>query len=171
MLKKYLETGKIVNTHGIKGEVRIQPWCDSPEFLKKFEGFFTDGEGKTFLKLQSLRPAGETAIAKFEGIEDVNAASSLRNKVIFIDRNWVELPKGSYFEQDLLGLTVKDDENGTVYGTIGEVGRTGANDIYRVDKDGKEVWIPAIKDVIKSTEPENGVMLITPLKGLFDDED
>lgn len=170
MLKHFLETGKIVNTHGLKGEVRVQPWCDSPAFLKKFESFYLD-EGKTILKAASVRVANEMVIMKFDGIDDINAAMPIINKVIYIDREWVELPEGSYFEQDLIGLTVEDAETGEVYGKLAEVGHTGANDIYRVDKDGREVWIPAIKQIICSIDLDAEKMLITPLKGLFDDED
>jgi 16S rRNA processing protein RimM len=170
MQKKYIEVGKIVNTHGIKGEVKINPWCDSPKFLKKFDGFFLTGDGKDFHKAESLRVTNETVTVKFEGIDNVESASSLRNKIVYIDRDWVELPKGSFFEQDIIGLSVKDAESGEVYGTVGEVAKTGANDIYRVDKDGREYWIPAVKQIVKSIDTESGIMLVTPIKGLFDDE-
>lgn len=170
MFKKYLEAGKIVNTHGINGEVKIQPWCDDMKAYCKFEGFFLD-EGKNFIKTDKIRLANTLLIVKFEGIDDVNSAARLRNKVVFLDREWMHLPKGTYFEQDLLGLSVVDMDNGTVYGTLNEVSRTGANDIYRVDLNDKQVWIPAINDVVKNVDIENGKLLISPLKGLFDDED
>lgn len=170
MFKKYLEAGKIVNTHGINGEVKIQPWCDTPKSYCKFDGFFLD-DGKTFIKAEKIRLANTLLIVKFEGIDDVNSASHYRNKTVYLDREWLKLPKGTYFEQDLLGLSVVDINDGTVYGTVGEVSRTGANDIYRVDNDGKEIWIPAINDVVKTVDLENGKLMISPLKGLFDDED
>jgi 16S rRNA processing protein RimM len=170
MQKRYLEAGQIVNTHGLKGEVSVMPWCDSPEFLMDFEGFYFD-EGVTFIKAESIRLNKSVVIMKFEGSDEINDAMKLVKKVIYIDREWIDLPEGSYFEQDLLGLSVEDAESGLVYGVLGEVGRTGANDIYRVDNGGSEVWIPAIKDVVKSVDVQGGKMLITPLKGLFDDAD
>lgn len=170
MLKRFLETGQIVGTHGLNGEVRVNPWCDSPDFLKGFKGFYFDA-GKTFVKAKSIRVHKSIAIIKFEGTDNIDDASKLINKVIYIDRGWVKLPEGSYFEQDLLGLKVVDADTQKVYGTLVEVSKTGANDIYRVDSDGHKTWIPAIKDVVKSVDIENGIMLITPLKGLFDDED
>ncbi|CDZ24444.1 16S rRNA processing protein RimM [[Clostridium] cellulosi] len=169
MLKRFLETGQIVGTHGLKGEVRVNPWCDSPDFLKGFTGFYLDN-GKTFIKANSIRIHRSIALIKFEGIDDIDEAAKLIKKVIYIDREWVKLPEGSYFEQDLLGLKVVDAETQKVYGTLGEVSKTGANDIYRIDSDGRKTWIPAIKDVVKSVDIENGIMFITPLKGLFDDE-
>lgn len=170
MQKRYLEAGQIVNTHGLKGEVRVMPWCDEPDFLADFDGFYFD-DGAVFKKVESVRVNKSVVLIKFEGINEINDAMKLVRKVIYIDRDWVELPEGSYFEQDLLGLSVEDAENGHVYGVLGEVGRTGANDIYRVDHGKNQVWIPAIKDVVKSVDIAGGKMLITPLKGLFDDAD
>lgn len=170
MLKQFLEAGQIVNTHGLNGEVRVAPWCDSPEFLAKFEGFYL-GEGTDYIKVLSCRAAKNVSIVKFEGINDINAAMKLLRRVIYIDRDWVKLPKGSYFEQDLIGLSVEDAETGRVYGKLGEIGRTGANDIYRVDDGKRQVWIPAISDIIKRVDTSEGKMLITPIKGLFDDAD
>lgn len=170
MKKRYLEAGQIVNTHGLKGEVRVMPWCDEPDFLADFDGFYFDN-GAVFQKVESVRVNKSVVLIKFEGVNEINDAMKLIRKVIYIDRDWVELPEGSYFEQDLLGLSVEDAETGHVYGVLGEVGRTGANDIYRVDDGKNQVWIPAIKDVVKSVDIAGGKMLITPLKGLFDDAD
>ena len=170
MLKRYLEAGQIVNTHGIKGEVRVMPWCDSPEFLTGFEGFYFEN-GASYKKVKSARVNKTLTLMKFEGVDDVDSAVKLVKKIIYIDREWVKLPKGSYFEQDLLGLSVEDEKTGEVYGVLREVARTGANDIYRVDKDGREYWIPAVKQFIKSVDVPAGKMLISPIKGMFDDAD
>lgn len=169
MRKQFLEAGQIVGTHGLNGEVRVKPWCDSPEFLKNFNGFYFD-EGKTFINVKYVKVNKSIAIVKFDGVDDIDAAIKLIKQVIFIDRAWVNLPEGSYFEQDLLGLRVLDAETGKEYGILNEIARTGANDVYRIDKDGHGTWIPAIKDVVKSVDIDNGKLLIKPLKGLFDDE-
>lgn len=170
MLRRFLETGRVVNTHGLTGEVRVQPWCDTPEFLTQFEGFYF-GEGTGYRRVLSVRAAKSLALLRFEGVEDVTAAAQLVRSVLYIDRAWVTLPEGTWFEQDLLGLRVEDAGNGRVYGTLGEVGRTGANDIYRVDAPSGSVWIPAIPSVVRQVDPEGGRMLISPLKGLFEDAD
>lgn len=169
MKKRYLEAGQIVNTHGIKGEVRVKPWCDSPQFLTQFDGFYFN-EGTLYRKVKSVRVNKELVIVKFDGIDDMNSALPLVRNVIYIDREWVTLPEGSYFEQDLLGLSVEDEATGEVYGVLGEIGKTGANDIYRVDCGDRQVWIPAIKQVVKSVDLSAGKMLVTPIKGMFDDE-
>lgn len=170
MLMRYLEAGQIVNTHGLLGEVRVDPWCDTPEFLTQFEGFYF-GEGTGYRKVVSSRAAKNVVLIKFECINTVEEAMKILRSVLYIDREWVKLPEGAYFEQDLIGLSVEDAETGRVYGTLREVSRTGANDIYRVDNNAKQVWIPAIPDVIKTVDTAGGKLLITPLKGLFDDAD
>ena len=85
MFKRYLETGQIVNTHGINGEVRVAPWCDSPDFLTKFEGFYFDG-GKIYKKVKSARVNNSVALMKFEGIDNINEAVKLVKSIIYIDR-------------------------------------------------------------------------------------
>lgn len=170
MQKKYLEIGKIVSVHGIKGEVRVQPWCDSGEFLTEFDQlYFKKGEEK--LEIESARVQKNIVIMKIKGIDDRNAAQLLRNKILYMDRDDVQLEEGSYFIQDLLGLQVIDfDHPETEYGKICDITQTGANDVYHIlGRDQKVVLIPAIPDVIKEIDLENEIIKITPLKGLFDE--
>jgi 16S rRNA processing protein RimM len=170
MFKRYLEAGQIVNTHGLNGEVRVLSWGDTSDFLTQFDGFyFSEGTEYTKVKITSTNKG--SAIMKVDGVNDINGAVKLVHKLIYIDREWVKLPEEAHFEQDLIGLRVEDVDTGHVYGVLREVAKTGANDIYNVVDGKQEVWIPAIKDVIKSVDIEGGKMLIKPLKGLFDDED
>lgn len=170
MKKKYLEIGKIVSVHGIKGEVRVQPWCDSGEFLTEFEElYFKKGEEK--LEIESARVQKNIVIMKIKGVDDRNEAQLLRNKILYMDRDDVELSEGSYFIQDLLGLQVIDfDCPEKRYGELTDVTQTGANDVYHIKgEDEKVVLIPAIPDVIQEIDLEKGFMKITPLKGLFEE--
>jgi len=170
MYKRYLEAGQIVNTHGLGGEVRVLSWGDTSDFLTQFDGFyFTEGTEYTKVKITSTNKG--SAIMKIDGVNDINAAMKFIRKIIYIDREWVKLPEGAHFEQDLIGLSVEDVDDGRVYGVLSEVAKTGANDIYNVVNGKQEVWIPAINDVIKAIDVEGGKMLIKPLKGLFDDAD
>lgn len=169
MKKRFLEAGQVVNTHGLKGEVRIMPWCDSPEFLAQFTKLFYKN-GEETAEVEKSRVNKSFVITKFKGIDDINAAMGLIKKVVYIDRETVSLPEGSYFEQDLVGLEVMDAGSGEKYGVIKEVGRTGYNDVYTVACEGKQdVLIPALHDVIVSVDIDGGKMLIRPLKGLFDE--
>lgn len=170
MLKRYLEAGQIVNTHGLSGEVRVLPWCDTADFLTQFEGFYF-GEGTQYKKAQVLSTGKGSAVMKIDGVNDIDSAKKLIRGLFYIDREWVKLPEGAFFEQDLIGLSVEDVDSGRVYGVLREVANTGANDIYNVVDGANEVWIPAIEQVIKSVDVSGGKMLIKPLKGLFDDAD
>lgn len=169
MKHKYLEAGKIVGTHGLKGEVRVDPWCDSAAFLAKFKRlYYNDG---TELKVISSRPHKNITIIHLDGINDVNTADTLRGKILYINREDAHLPKGTYFIQDIIGMKVIDCDNGEEYGEVTDVMATGANDVYQITKNGKDYLIPAIPDIIIERDIDNGIMKIRPMKGIFDDED
>lgn len=171
MKKQFLESGKIVGTHGIKGEVRIDPWCDSPEFLCAFKKLYLDSEGREFIEVKS-RPHKHIALAKIKGVDTIDQAQRMRGKVVFINRDDISLADGVNFVQDLIGLEVIDSENGKSYGKITDVLRTGANDVYEItDKEGKKFLAPVIDEVIVKKNIDEGFVLIRPMKGIFDDED
>ena len=171
MKKQFLDSGKIVGTHGIKGEVRIDPWCDSPEFLCAFKKLWLDENGKELIEVKS-RPHKNIALAKIKGVDTIEAAEKYRGKVVYINRDDINLAEGVHFVQDLIGLEVKDADNGRVYGKISDVLRTGANDVYEIkDADGKTYLAPVIDDVVKEINVNDGYVLIVPMKGIFDDED
>lgn len=169
MLKKYLEIGKIVGTHALKGEVRVECWCDSPQFISNFSHLYFD-EGKTKLTVKS-RPHKNIAIVKIKGIDTIEQADMLRSKILYIDRNDIELDEDVYFVQDIIGLCVKHYETKEEYGTVSDVLKTGANDVYEVKQGNNTYYLPVIDGVIMSTDIENGELLIKPMKGLFGDED
>ncbi|MGN0621856.1 MAG: ribosome maturation factor RimM [Porcipelethomonas sp.] len=169
MENKYLETGKIVNIHGLKGEVKIMPWSDSPDFICEFDLIYV-GKQKKEYEVEFSRVHKNMVLAKLRGVDTPEAANELRNKIVYIDRSEIELEEGVYFINDIIGLTVKDASDGRVYGKITDVLQTGANDVYEI-KDGDRTYlVPAIEDVIVSTDIEDGVMTISPLEGLFDED-
>lgn len=171
MSDKFLEVGKIVTVHALKGEVKIAPWCDSPDFICEFDYLYLDKKGEKTVDVEHSRVFKNMVIAKFEGYDTVEQAQTLRDKVLYISRDDVELEEGTYFIKDLIGLKVVDKDSGKEYGVIKDVFQTGANDVYTVKNGDKEYLIPAIADVVHDTDIEAGIMTITPLKGLFDDED
>lgn len=171
MLKKYLEVGEIVGTHGVRGEVRINPWCDTPEFLKKLKTLYFDKDGEKSVKVMSSRVHRNIVLAVFDGVSSVEDAAKLRGKVVFMDRNDAHIDKNSYFIQDLIGCKVVDADDGRVYGEISDVSQTGANDVWHIMSGEREYLIPAIPDVVISVEAENETVKIRPLRGIFDDED
>lgn len=167
--KKYLEAGQIVATHGIRGEVRVQPWCDSPEVLSSLAVLYFN-EGKTPVKVRS-RSHKNIVIMKIEGVDTVNDAAALRGRILYLDRDDIKLDDGVYFIQDLIGLKVIDADTGQEYGMLTDVSPTGANDVYHIKTPDGEVLIPAIPSVVVETDIDAGIMRILPLKGMFDDED
>ncbi|MGN1119831.1 MAG: ribosome maturation factor RimM [Oscillospiraceae bacterium] len=166
-MEKFLEIGKIVAVQGLKGEVRVDPWCDSAEFLCEFDTLYFD-KGKTPVEIERSRPHKNIVLVKIKGVDTVEDAQLLRNKILYMDRDEVELEEGCYFVRDLIGLTVIDSDDGTVYGRLSDVQKTGANDVYTVKGEDREYLIPAIPDVIVKTDIEGGKMLIHKLDGLFD---
>ena len=167
-MKQFLETGKITGTHGLKGEVRVQPWADSPEFLAEFDELYLDGGAKK-IEITSARVHKNMIIMKIKGVDSIEAADRLRNKVLYMNRDDVELEEGAYFIQDLIGLDVIDEDTGERRGRLDDVSETGANDVYHIrTDDGREYLIPVIPDVVKEISPEQGYVKIFKMKGLFD---
>lgn len=169
-MKKYLEVAKIVGVHGLKGQLRLKPWCDTPEFLCGFKKLYSE-DGKETYSITSSYPHKNVVVVVIPGIDTIEKAEQLRNKILYINRDDVEMEDGVYFIQDLIGLEVIDNDTGEVYGKLTDVFETGANDVYQItSKDNKDYLIPAIEKVILKTDIENKRMLICPIKGIFDDE-
>ena len=169
-MEQYLEIGKVVSTHGLRGELRVDPWCASPQFLCQFKTLYLK-KGETKLSVSS-RPHKTIAIVKAKGIDTIEEAEKLRGRVLYINRSDARLAPGEYFIQDLMGLDVIDIDTSKSYGKITDVLKTGANDVYQVtDEKKKDYLIPVIDDVVKEIDINGGKVLIKPLKGIFDDED
>ena len=125
MVKQFLEGGKIVGTHGVRGEMRVECWCDSPQFLAQFKTLYFD-EGKEKVKVQS-RAHKNMVLMKMPDVTTIEQADQLRGKIVYINRDDINLGEGVNFVQDLIGLEVRDVDNDTVYGKISDVIRTGSN--------------------------------------------
>ncbi len=170
MKKSFLETGKIVGTHGVKGQVRIQPWCDSPEFLCSFKKLYLDQNGQDFLNIVSARPHGNVVVATLRDVDSIEEAERYRNHVLYVDRKDVKLDKGQYFISDLIGCSVFDTDSKELLGEITDVSETGANDVWHIKREEREYLIPNIPEVVIKVDIDNETVEIRPLKGIFDDE-
>ncbi len=165
----YLEAGEIVGTHGVRGEVRVQPWCDSPEQLCSMKTLYWDENGAKPVKVRA-RVHKNIALVTLDGVTTVEQAQTLRGKLLYAHRKDFRLPEDHYFVRDLLGLAVVDADSGEEYGTLTDVSQTGANPVYHVKTAKGEVLIPAVPLIIKDVDIDGGVVRITPIGGLFDDE-
>ena len=160
-IEKYIEAGRIVNTHGVAGEVKIEVWLDSPEFLKKFKRIFVD---KTEMKVLSVRTHKGFLLTKLDGVSDVSAAMTLKGKTVYIDRNDARLPKGAYFLQDIVGAAVID-ELGKEIGKITEIMETPASRVYVVQGESEHL-IPAVPEFILSADAEKGIVKVHLIEGM-----
>lgn len=165
MNDKLLRAGKIVNTHSLRGEVRIYPYCDDAEFLCEFDVLYVDGRE---MEVVSSRVHKGQALVKFDGINDINHAEALVGAIVCIDRDDVELEEGRYFIEDIKGCLVYDIDTEECYGKVINVIQTGANDVFEVSKDGKVVLIPKIDDIVKDIDIDEKRIVIKPMKGLFE---
>ena len=159
--QQYIEAGRIVNTHGVAGEVKIEVWLDSPAFLRRFPRIFVGGVEK---KLLGGRVQKHFLIAKLEGVDDISAAMALKEKTITVDRGDIRLPKGSFFLQDILGARVVD-EQGNEIGTLTDVLERPAQNIYVVQGE-TEHLIPAVPEFILKTDADAGIITVRLIEGM-----
>lgn len=160
-----LEVGRIVNTHGLRGEVKVVPWTDYAEVFEEISTvYLPDG---TQLGVTGVKYQKNNIILKFSQINHIDEAVPLKGKVISASRDELGEPDG-YYIADLIGLEVCD-EDGVLLGKISDVLQTGANDVYEVARKGaKPLLLPVIDCVIKSVDLENSRVTVRLLDGLLD---
>ena len=166
--KKYIECGKIINTHGCHGGVKLESWCDSPEVLASFERIFIKKAG-AYVEHRVKKSAVFKQFVLFDlaGVCDMDTALALKNTVVYADRDDFELEEGDYFIADIIGCDVVDADNGTVYGMLSEIINRGASDIYVVKTEKGEAMIPAVDEFIDRVEVGKAVY-VRPISGMFD---
>ncbi len=170
MKKDYIETGKFVGTHGVRGGLRVQPWCDSPDFLCQFKKLYLKNGGEYQpIKIKTSKPHGNVVIMEVDGVNSMDDAEALRGKVLYIERKDLKLEAGQYLISDLIGSKVYDVDTENLLGEISDVSKTGANDVWHITRAGKEYLIPVIDDVVINVNIDENKVLIRPLKGIFED--
>lgn len=165
MLQQYLEVGQVTGVHGLMGEVRVQPWADSPDFLCQFKTLYVD-EAHFPMTVQRARVHKNMVIIKFEGPTDVPSALSLKGATLYIDRADAKLPEGAFFLADIYGLEARDAATGQVLGKIEDVLTLPANNVYVVRGGQRELMIPAVSQFIAETNIEGGFIRINMIEGL-----
>ena len=169
-MEKYLEIGQIVNTFGIKGQVKVVPFTDDITRFDELKEIYVEKKNELKLfQIEQVNYKKNMVILKLKGIETVEEAEKLRNCYLKIDRKDAKkLPKDTYFIVDLLGLDVYTDE-GKLLGKVDDIYNAGSSDIYVVkDELGKQILLPAIKDVLKEVDLENQKIIVHLIKGLVD---
>lgn len=162
MKKPFLEGGQIVNTHGIKGEVKVVSWCDTPETLAGVPVYHIDGAPR---KVRAARVHQGNVLALLEGVEDVNAAMLLKGKTVLLRREDLPAPPGGYFLADLLGLAVVDAATGERLGELSDILFPSSQSVYVV-KGEREWMIPAVPEFIESVDVDGGFMKVNLIEGM-----
>jgi len=164
--ESFLAVARIVGAHGIKGEVRAEIITDFPERLKQTPRLYR-GEGHIPVELERARLEKNGAILKLAGVGTRGEAEALRGQVLYVpEAEAVALPDDSYFWHQIIGLSVRSDD-GEQLGEVADIMQTGSNDVYVVRSDGRELLLPAIKDVVQDIDLAAGVMTVHLMEGLL----
>ncbi len=168
-MQKYFEVGQIVNTFGVKGFVKVNPFTDDAERFEELKTvYICKKEGMQKVEIQEVKYHKNMVLLKIKGIDDMNEAEKVKGLYLKIDRKDAKkLPKDTYFIADLIGLDVYSDEN-KYLGKVEDIFSTGANDVYVVKNDeGKQILLPSIPEVLKTIDLENEKIIVHILEGLI----
>jgi len=168
-MEKYLEAGKVNNTHGLNGYIKFDPWFDSLENALEIDTFYIliKDEYKP-LKVEKASAHQNILLMKLEGYDDFDTAVKLKNKILYCNRDDIEIDEGSHFIADIIGLNVIDADDGKIYGVLKDVVNYGASDIYEIAADdGKILYMPAVDEYVVKVDMESGIY-IRPIEGMFE---
>lgn len=168
--KQFLECGIIINTHGVRGDVKLESLCDSPEVLASLNRVFVlEGSNYREIEVKHASVFKQFVLATLEGIDDMDKAAAMKGTTLYASRDDFELGEGDFFIADLLGLPVIDNIDGKVYGKIKDVINRGASDIYVVTTPAGERMIPVVDEFVKRIDLESGIYVET-IPGLLSDD-
>ena len=159
--KEFLEAGRILNTHGVRGEVKIEAWTDEPQILADLDALYLDGRPLT---VESARVHKGFVLAKLRGVDTVEAAMVLKGRVIFARRDDLPLSEGAFFLQDAIGCPVCG-EDGTELGILKDVLDYPAGRLFVVQGE-TEHLIPEQGGFIRSFDPEAGKLIVRLIEGM-----
>lgn len=167
-MQEYLEAGKIENTHGVKGDLKVECRCDSQEVFATLEVLYLkDKEGYHSYRCTKNQKLKDKMLVHLSGIESMEDAILLKNRSLYAHRSAFHLPEGSFFIADLIGTPVIDANSGKVYGKVTDVVNYGGGELYEVtDEAGKVKLMPAVKAFVQKTVLGEGVY-VTPIEGLL----
>ena len=168
MDKKYIECGKIINTHGCKGGLKVDPWCNSSKEFTELKKLYVR-HNTNFVEYNVTKASvfKQFVILELKEITEMDDALALKGKTLYASRADFELEEGEFFLADIIGLNVIDATTKHVYGTIKDIINRGASDIYVVNTENGERMIPAVKEFIISIDITSGVY-VNVIEGLLD---
>ena len=165
---QFLECGKIINTHGVRGGIKLESWCDTPEDLASLKKVYLKaGNDYVCHKVKRSSVFKQFVLFELDGISDIDTANSLRGKVVYADRDDISIDDDSFFIADIIGLPVIDIESGEKLGTLSDVINLGASDLYEIKTQNGKKLIPAVPEFIKEVDTERGIF-VSLIEGLLD---
>lgn len=168
MKKEYLECGKVCSAHGVRGVLKIEPWCDEPKVLAKQKRIFFEEKGGEYVgkKVISASVSTKFVLMNIEGIDTREAAQGEKNRILYLHRSDIPVKKGAHLIADMLGLPVINIDTGKVYGTLSEVNDGVASRLYTVSTAHGDVLLPDVPEFIKEIDTERGIFIRT-IPGFF----
>ena len=163
MNEEFLQVGKILNTHGVRGELKCESWCDEPEDLCALEELFVNGRAYTVTR---SRIHGSFVLLTLEGVSSIDDALPLKGSILSASRDAFSLEEGVHFVVDLIGLEARDADTGEVLGTVKEILSYPAHDIYVIQSACGERMIPDVPAFVRGIHPEEGYIAFAPLEGM-----
>ena len=165
---QFLECGKIVNTHGVRGGLKLESWCDTPQDLASLKKVFLENGGEyQCYKVKKASVFKQFVLFELDGINNIDIAMTLKGRVVFADRDDIAIDEDAFFIADIIGLDVIDIATGEKIGTLSDVLNLGASDLYEINtKSGKKL-IPAVPEFIKEVDTEKGIF-VSLIEGMLD---
>lgn len=168
MKQHYLLCGKVINTHGVRGALKVDHYCDDTEIFTAIKTlYFKKGEEYTAYPVRRAVRFGRMVLLELEGIESLERAVDFKNRELFARREDIPVDENAVFLSDLIGLPVTDANTGCVYGTVADVQESPAANLFVVKtEEGREVLLPDVPAFIQRADAEEG-LFITPIEGFF----
>ena len=167
-MKEYLECGKIANTHGVKGAVIIESWCDTPEILCLLKKVYIEEKGGySPVEISKASVYKGRVLAELSCIDSLDAAAAMKNTVLYAARSDLPISEGAFFVQDLIGLSVYELDTNEKYGVLSDVISGAASEIYEIKNERGTYLIPAVPEFVKEISLEKGIF-IKAIEGMFE---
>ena len=169
MKREYIECGKVCSAHGVRGVMKIDPWCDTPRVLAEQKRVFILNADGSYAErgVISASVSGRFVLMDIEGVDSREDAQAEKNRILYLHRDDIPLKRGAVLIADMIGLPVIDVDTGRVYGALAEVSDGVRNKLYTVSTDNGDVIIPGVSEFIKEIDTERGVFIRT-IPGFFD---
>ena len=167
-IQSYIECGKVINTHGCRGGLKLESWCNEPEDLAALKTLYIrTGDAYRAYRVSKASVFKQFVIVTLETVDTMDLALAMKGKTVYANREDFALENGEYFIVDLIGLDVIDADNGKIYGKLADMINRGASDIYVVNTPVGERMIPVVDEFVDHVDVSKGIF-VRPIEGMLD---